>query len=214
MTRRARSVRPDVARAPRSSTVPPRLVRRLRFGAFAGVLALSSVLAGCGGGQDDAAGPEAASSASDDGGASDTGGPSDEGSGDSKGPGHGASDGGASDGGGTSDGEDQQTPDAEDPVPVVPPDQKVKLSNACTGEGTYMVRKDTHVDPKLPTRGGEKLDVRLKAVKDDGADMTSTAGGKDRPIETAHVGDVISIDGWTFSLTSVCDDQVEFDLID
>lgn len=214
MTRRARSVRPDDARAPRSSTVPPRLVRRLRFGACAGVLALSSVLAGCGGGQEDAADPTAASSASDDGGASDAGGPGDEASSGSQGPGKGGADGNASDGGGASDGEDQQTPDAEDPVPVVPPDQKVKLSNACTGEGTYMVRKDTHVDPKLPARGGEKLDVRLEGVKDDGADMISTAGGKDRPIETAHVGDVISIDGWTFSLTSVCDDQVEFDLID
>jgi hypothetical protein len=41
-----------------------------------------------------------------------------------------------------------------------------------------------------------------------------TIDGEKRTIETAHVGDTVGLDDWTISITSVCEDQVEFDLID
>lgn len=98
---------------------------------------------------------------------------------------------------------------------MTPPQQKVDLPEACTGEGAYLVQKGKRTDPKLPKRHGKTLDVRLKKVTShDGADLVAKIGGEDRPIETAHVGDTIGLDGWTISLTSVCDGQIEFDLID
>ncbi|UEJ81718.1 hypothetical protein Bra3105_12805 [Brachybacterium halotolerans subsp. kimchii] len=170
--------------------------------------ALGAVLvlaAGCGGG--DGA----------DSGAAQTGTTQSDGGGSAAASGAGASDGssasdGGSDGSGGSSGDSSTS---AEPIAVTPPEQKPELTDACTGEGAFLVKGEKPNDPALPKRDDLTLKVSLEDVTDDdGADLVADIDGTQRPIETAHVGDTISVDQWTLSVTSVCKDSVEFDLID
>lgn len=91
----------------------------------------------------------------------------------------------------------------------------MELADPCTYEGAYLVRPGEPTSPALPERGGHSLQVSLLGITaDGGADLEATSGEQTTPIETAHVGDTIAAGEWTLSVTSVCADQVEFDLID
>lgn len=166
--------------------------------------ALGAVLvlaAGCSGGDGASEGADSGAAQSDGGGSS------------------GASDAGASDGGASSDGGSSgSTGDSSasaEPIAVTPPAQKPELTDACTGEGAFLVKGEKPNDPALPQRDDLTLKVSLEDLTDDdGADLVADIDGTQRPIETAHVGDTISVDQWTLSVTSVCKDSVEFDLID
>jgi hypothetical protein len=123
--------------------------------------------------------------------------------------------GAASDGGGAEPAEEPTEEEPPEAVAVTPPEQEVELSNACTDEGVYLVKKGKSAKPALEKRDGATLKVGLTEVtEDDGANLTVTIDGEKRTIETAHVGDTVGLDDWTISITSVCEDQVEFDLID
>lgn len=162
------------------------------------LLALTLLAAGCGGEQDAGPSPDGASGTSDAGGASDQGGGSDEGA--------------ASDGGGRT-----AAAVPADPYPVTAAPEEFDAPAACTGEGAHVV--DVGGDPaqpELPERAGEDLTIELSGIEDDHAQLTAAIGsGEARPVEDATIGESVSIDLWTVSITSVCsdDDQVQFDLI-
>ncbi|MFE5777485.1 hypothetical protein [Brachybacterium sp. NPDC056505] len=164
--------------------------------------ALGAVLvlaAGCSGGDGASDGADSGAAQSDGGGSSEA-------------TGAGASDGGASSDGGGSTGDSSAS---AEPIAVTPPEQKPELTDACTGEGAFLVKGEKPNDPALPKRDDLTLKVSLEDLTDDdGADLVADIDGTQRPIETAHVGDTISVDQWTLSVTSVCKDSVEFDLID
>lgn len=161
------------------------------LGAAAVVILLASGCGGGGQGEDDEASQQT-SAASDAGGGSEATGSSD-------GGGQGPSDGGSA---------------GDEALAVTPPAQEPELTDACTGEGAYLASKDTKVDPSVPERDGLTLDVRAKGIEKDGADLVADIDGTRTPIETAHVGDTVTVDQWTLSITSVCADRVEFDVID
>ncbi|MCG7309489.1 hypothetical protein [Brachybacterium sp. ACRRE] len=169
--------------------------------------ALGAVLvlaAGCGGGDGASEGADSRAAQSDGGGSSEA-------------SGAGASDGGAASDGGSdgSGGSSGGSSASAEPIAVTPPEQKPELTDACTGEGAFLVNDEKPNDPALPKRDDLTLKVSLEDLTDDdGADLVADIDGTERPIETAHVGDTISVDQWTLSVTSVCKDSVEFDLID
>lgn len=178
--------------------IRPRPAAVRRHLSLACALGATLVLAaGCGGG-DDAAGGAGSDSASSGAAQSDDGGAS--------GGGSSASDGGAA---------GAESSSSAEPIAVTPPEQKPELTDACTGEGAFLVKGEKPNDPALPKRDDLTLEVSLEDLTDDdGADLVADIDGTKRPIETAHVGDTISVDQWTLSVTSVCKDSVEFDLID
>lgn len=182
--------------------IRPRLAATRRPLALACALGAVLVLAaGCGGGDDDSdsASSDASSSGAEQ---SDSGGAS-------------AEETSASDGGSDGAGTDADSSSSVEPIAVTPPEQEPELTDACTGEGAFLVKGEKPNDPTLPERDGLTLEVSLEDLTDDdGADLVADIDGTQRPIETAHVGDTISVDQWTLSVTSVCEDAVEFDLID
>lgn len=161
------------------------------------LLALTLLAAGCGGDQDPGPSPDATSEASDAGGSSDDGG---------------APEAGASDAGGRTA---AAVPAA--PYPVTPVPEDFEAPAACNGEGTYLAEVGGEpAQPELPERAGESVTVELTGIEDDHAQLTASIGaGEPRPIEDATVGETVTLDLWTISITSVCSDheQVEFDLI-
>lgn len=178
--------------AARTAPVRPSLAR------LAGaLLALTLLAAGC---SEGSSGPEespAATESSDAGGASDAGG-SEEAS-------------GPSDGGGqTAAGVPQ------DPYPATPAPDGFVAPEACSGEGAHFARVGETATPELPERAGETLTIEAVGIEGDDAQLTATIGdGSTRPIEDLTLGETASIDLWTISVTSVCEDtqQIEFDLI-
>lgn len=175
-------------------TRPSRPARTRLAGAL---LVLTLLAAGCGGDQDPGPSPDGTSAASDAGGGSDDGG---------------ASDAGASDGGGPT-----AAAVPADPYPVTAPPEGFEVPAACNGEGTHLAAVDAGpAQPELPERAGESLTIELTGIEDDQAQLTASIGaGEPRPIEDAAVGDSVTLDLWTISITSICSDdgQVEFDLI-
>lgn len=180
------------------STRPVRLAGAL--------LAMSMLVAGCTGDPDPAANDGTV--ASDDGGAAE----SDQDGSD----GAGGSEDGASDGGGeNAEARDSATVPA-DPYPVTPPPEGFEAPASCTGEGMHLVKPGTAATPDLPERAGETVRIELTGIEGEKAQLTAAIGdGEPRPVEDAAVGDTVSVDLWTISITSVCtdQDQVEFDLI-
>lgn len=178
-------------------TARPRPSRSALAGAL---LAVALLAAGCGGADDPAPAGGATSSAVSDGG--------------------GASDGGAvPDGGGTSDGGGGQSaaPLPVEPYPVTPAPEGFTPPDACSGEGAYFVEVGGAATPALPERADESLTIALSGIDGADAQLTATIGdGEPRPIEDITLGETVTIDLWTLSVTSVCDatQQVEFDLID
>ena len=175
---------------------PSRPARARLAGAL---LTLTLLAAGCGGEQEAGPSPTEAPEASDAGGASDQGGGTDEG--------------GASDDGGST----AATVPA-DPYPVTPAPEEFEAPAPCTGEGAHLAESGGDpAQPELPERAGETLTIELAGIEDDHAQLTATIGsGEARPIEDATIGESVTIDLWTISITSVCSDsdQVGFDLVD
>ncbi|HLQ80653.1 MAG TPA: hypothetical protein VK122_06125 [Brachybacterium sp.] len=154
------------------------------------LLALSLLAAGCTGG---GSGPEEASS-----------GPA-------------ASDaGGASDGGGAEDGQTAAgVPQEEYPVTAAPED--FTPPEPCSGEGAYFAEVGGTATPDLPERAGQTLTITAEGIAGADAQLSATLGdGSSRPIEEITLGETATIDLWTISVTSVCEDsqQIEFDVID
>ncbi|MGP4914195.1 hypothetical protein [Brachybacterium tyrofermentans] len=191
--------------------------RRPSRARLAGALFAISVLAtGCSdAGDSDQGDAPVASEASDAGGSSEAGtsdgGTSQEGSA-SDGGGEDAVVTGSSDGGGRSSATVPQEPFAVTPAPdgFEPPDP-------CSGEGAYFAEVGGGAaSPDLPERDGETLAIEATGIEGDTAQLTATLGeGKPRPIEDITLGETATLEGWTISVTSVCQDtdQVEFDLI-
>ncbi|APX33840.1 hypothetical protein BH708_15240 [Brachybacterium sp. P6-10-X1] len=162
------------------------------------LFALAVLAAGCTGGEEPA--PEGAPAVSDGGGASDGGT-----------GGGGSDDSGASDGGG-------QTAAAlpRDPYPVTPAPDDFEPPEPCSGEGAYYAEVGGTGTPDLPERAGESLTIEATGIEGADAQLTATLGeGDPREIEDITLGETVSIDLWTLSVTSVCEEteQVEFDLI-
>ncbi|WP_193106573.1 hypothetical protein [Brachybacterium sp. FME24] len=184
-----------------SSATSHRLSRARLAGAL---LAISLLAAGCSGGDDSASdATPAASEGSDAGGASDGGPDRDsEATVDSS---------DASDAGGKT-----AVAVPRDPYPVTPPPDDFEAPEPCSGEGAYFAEVGGAATPDLPERAGETLTIHATGITGDDAQLTATLGdGEPRPLEDITLGDTATIDEWTISVTSVCQDtdQVEFDLI-
>lgn len=185
------------------------------------------LLAGCSGGADDAAedaagnGATSAASQASDSGASDSGasdgGASDDGGYDgASGPDDPASDGPSADDGATG-GDPADDVDQEPYAVTAAPDGFAGPDDPCTGEGAYYVRVGETAEPALPERDGSELIIGASSI--DGAEARLTAAIDDeapRDVEAATIGETVTIEGWTVSVTSICADteQVEFDLVD
>lgn len=118
----------------------------------------------------------------------------------------------ASDGGG-------QTAAAvpQEAYPVTPAPEGFTPASPCTGEGAYLAEVGGTASPELPERAGESLSIAAEGIDGADAQLTATLGdGSSRPIEDITLGETATIDLWTISVTSVCEDtqQIEFDLID
>lgn len=170
-------------------------------GALFALLALTLLAAGCG---ESAPGPEQSSSGPT---ASDGGG----GAADS------APDSGASDGGGAPETGGQTAAGVpQDPYPATPAPEGFVPPAACSGEGAYFAEVGGTATPELPERAGETLTIEAAGIEGEDAQLTATIGnGSARPIEDITLGETVTIDLWTLSVTSVCGDteQIEFDLI-
>lgn len=120
-----------------------------------------------------------------------------------------------SDAGADAETEDEASAAALDPYPVTAPPEGFGVENPCTGEGAYRAALTESAEPALPDRAGGSLDVQLLGIDEDGrAELTATVADEEpRPIEPAAVGDTVEVELWTLSVTSVCEDEVEFDLV-
>lgn len=100
------------------------------------------------------------------------------------------------------------------PIAVTPPAEAPQLPSSCTYEGAYRMPLGGANDPALPERDGAAITLTATEVTDDGsAVLLARVGESEHAIEPAHVGDTVAVDGWTLSVTSVCADAVEVDLI-
>ncbi|GEM_PF-6857810 len=111
------------------------------------------------------------------------------------------------------------SPAAAVPIAATPPAEPVELADACTGEGAYRLAPGGAVDPALPARDGATLTLALTGTSgahgDPAAQLTASLDGDaPRPVGPLAVGDSVGIGDWTLSITSVCPDAVEFDLLD
>ena len=172
------------------------------------LLALTLLAAGCGDSASEPDGAAPSAQSSESGGASDGGGAPAAG---------GQSDGGSDAGGATE--EDGQAAAAvpQDPYPVSPAPEGFVAPAPCTGEGAYFAEVGGSATPDLPERADETLSVKVVGVDGEKAQLEATIGdGTARPLEDITLGESATIDLWTISVTSVCEDtqQVEFDLID
>jgi hypothetical protein len=126
--------------------------------------------------------------------------------------------GGASDAGGASDGGGQSAAGVpQDPYPATPAPEDFVPPEACSGEGAHFAEVGGTASPELPERAGETLTIEVTSIEGEDAQLSATLGdGSPRPIEPLTLGETVTIDLWTLSVTSVCADtqQVEFDLID
>ncbi|MGP9581182.1 hypothetical protein [Brachybacterium sp. AOP35-5H-19] len=125
--------------------------------------------------------------------------------------------GGTSDGGGASDGGGQTAAEVPlEPYPVTPAPEGFVPPEACSGEGAYLGKVGSTATPELPERAGETLAIDVVGIEGEDAQLTATVGeGSPREVEAVTLGESVTIDLWTISVTSVCGDtqQVEFDLI-
>ncbi|MFC0672472.1 hypothetical protein [Brachybacterium hainanense] len=163
---------------------------------LAAAAALALLLGGCGGGDEPAPQPATSTSApaASDGGGAD---PSAD---------------APSDAGGASP---EPSAAAEQPYPVTPPAEPIELADDCTGEGMHRAMVGETASPALPERAAGSLAITLTGVDAEGrAQLAASLDGSDpRAIAPAAVGDSVEIDLWTISVTSICADSVEFDLV-
>lgn len=170
--------------------------------------ALALVAAGCAGDEEEAspAGGSASDAGASSSASSDAGGASDAG-------------GGAAEESPTEESSTAESSTASaEAYAVTPVPEGFEAPAPCTGEGAYSARVDEDpAEPELPERSGETLTITVTGIDGDHAELEAAIGGGDpRPIEPATLGETVTIDLWTISITSVCTDteQVEFDLID
>lgn len=160
------------------------------------LLTLTLLATGCGGERE--ASPDGAPEASDAGGASDQGGSTEDGE--------------TSDDGGRT-----AAAVPADPYSVTPAPKEFEAPAPCSGEGAHEVEAGGDpAQPELPERASETLTIELTGIEDDHAQLTAAIGSREeRPIEDATIGESVTIDLWTISITSVCSDldQVKFDLV-
>lgn len=100
---------------------------------------------------------------------------------------------------------------------VTPAPEGFTPPDPCTGEGAYYAEIGGETTPELPERGGESLAVAVEGIDGDTATLTAAVGDSpDREVEPITLGETVTVDLWTLSVTSVCADteRVEFDLID
>src|SRR5699024_3024221 len=105
----------------------------------------------------------------------------------------------------------------QEAYPVTPAPEGFTPPEPCSGEGAYFAEVGGTATPELPERVGEALTITAEGIEGADAQLTATLGdGSTRPIEDITLGETATIDLWTISVTSVCEDtqQVEFDLID
>lgn len=171
--------------------------RRTPLARTAAVLAVVLLAAGCSGSpEEEGAAPSAGGTAVEEPAASDGG----------------SSGGGASDGGG-------QTAAAvpQESYEVTPAPEGFTPPEPCSGEGAYFTEVGGEATPDLPERAGEALTVSLEGIEGDRARLVAQVGDSPaREIAPITLGETVTVDLWTLSVTSVCADteQVEFDLID
>lgn len=182
---------------------------RAVLGTVASMLAVAALAAGCTGGSSspEESSPAASESAASEATASDSGGTAAGGSEGAADGGAGASDGGAA----------TAVAVPQDPYPVTPAPEGFVPPEPCTGEGAYFTEVGTSATPDLPERAGESLTVDLVSIEGDQAQLRATIGDSPaRDIEPMTLGEIVTLDLWTLSVTSVCEgtQQVEFDLID
>jgi hypothetical protein len=170
--------------------VPATAARRTLSARTAAALALVLLAAGCSGSPAPEEDPSAASSPAAE--ASDAG--------------------GASDGGGKT-----AAAVPQESYEVTPAPEGFTPQEPCSGEGAYFTEVGGDATPDLPERAGESLTVSLEGIEGDRALLVATVGDSPaREIEAITLGETVTVDMWTLSVTSVCADtqQVEFDLID
>ena len=129
-----------------------------------------------------------------------------------------------SDGGGVSDAGEASDGGAataaavpQDPWEVTPAPEGFTPPDPCTGEGAYYAEIGGEATPELPERGGESLAVTVEEIDGETAALTAAVGDSPaREVEAITLGETVTVDLWTLSVTSVCADteRVEFDLID
>lgn len=138
------------------------------------------------------------------------------------------SEGVTSDGGGVSDagGEESGASDGGEATAAAVPQEAWEVTPApdgftppdpCTGEGAYYAEIGGEAMPELPERGGESLAVTVEEINGETAALTAAVGDSPaREVEAITLGETVTVDLWTLSVTSVCADteRVEFDLID
>jgi hypothetical protein len=100
---------------------------------------------------------------------------------------------------------------------VTPAPEGFTPPDPCTGEGAYYAEIGGETTPELPERGGESIAVAVEGIDGDTASLTASVGDSpEREVEPITLGETVTVDLWTLSVTSVCADteRVEFDLID
>lgn len=104
------------------------------------------------------------------------------------------------------------------PIAVTPPAEPVQLANACTFEGAHRFAVGAGADPALPGAEPGAPVLTLRSI-DAGGDApravfsATLPDGSVAPVEPAAVGDTFVVGPWMMSVTSVCDDAVEADVI-
>lgn len=186
----------------------PRAVRRpaRTRRALVGLAALTLLAAGCGGAAEEGGEGSAA--------ATSTSAPSDGG-----GSGSAASDDGGATAGDKATAEESASAEAPaEAIEVTPAPEGFAPPEPCTGEGAHAARLDEGpADPALPERAGETVTVTVTGVDGDHAELEAAIGeAEPRPLGPITLGETATLNLWTISVTSVCEDtgQVEFDLID
>ncbi|ASK66072.1 hypothetical protein CFK39_09885 [Brachybacterium avium] len=128
-----------------------------------------------------------------------------------------ASDAGGSEPGASDDGGQTAAAVPQEKYSVTPAPEGFTPPEPCSGEGAYFAEVGGTATPELPERAGETLTITAEGIDGADAQLTATIGdGSSRPIQDITLGESVTIDLWTISVTSVCEDtqQVEFDLID
>ena len=129
-----------------------------------------------------------------------------------------ASDAGGDDAGGASDGGAATAAAVpQEAWEVTPAPEGFTPPDPCTGEGAYYAEIGGEASPELPERGGESLAVTVEEIDGETAALTAAVGDSPaREVEAITLGETVTVDLWTLSVTSVCADteRVEFDLID
>lgn len=120
-------------------------------------------------------------------------------------------------------------PDApEQATPDTPPSDRAtgvhvdgddgEYGSACTQEGAHVVDSSVEYSvDEVPRADGEVLKVALRYTAPDGPRVglsTSLLGGTETPEPwEGEVGDTLEYEGWDLTVTSICANEVRFDVV-